>query len=68
MDVTDTIPREGGLLGKASHSDTALLELAEDAILVSSALALFELEADFTSVQGGSGHINILPAPAPQRR
>ena len=61
VDVTATIPREGGLLGKASHSDTALLDLVEDALLAPSALSLFELESGTTSAQGGSGHFHLLP-------
>ena len=52
LDITATIAREGGLLGAASHADTADVELVLDARLEPDTLALFELEAGRAQARG----------------
>ena len=59
IDVTATIAREGGMLGKSSHSDACQLLLVQDASLSPSSLTLFELEEGKAEVKSGSGYFAL---------
>jgi len=56
VDITATIARDGGLLGSGSHSDTAMLDLVEDAVINPVAMDLFELETGTGVSVHGSGY------------
>lgn len=59
IDVKATIARDGGILGKSSHSDSCQLLLVEDASLSPSMLTLFELEEGKAEVKSGSGYFAL---------
>jgi len=59
IDITATIARDGGLLGAGTHSDTAKIELVNDAIIDPVALELFELETGSGLSRHGSGYFTI---------
>ena len=59
IDVTATIAREGGMLGKSTHSDACQLLLVEDASLSPSSISLFELEEGNSEVKSGSGYFAL---------
>eukprot|EP00090_Calanus_glacialis_P028973 TRINITY_DN4645_c0_g1_i5.p1 TRINITY_DN4645_c0_g1~~TRINITY_DN4645_c0_g1_i5.p1 ORF type:complete len:1790 (-),score=673.65 TRINITY_DN4645_c0_g1_i5:326-5671(-) len=59
VDITATIARDGGLLGAGSHSDTAKIELVEDAAIEPTALELFELETGGGVSKYGSGFFTL---------
>ena len=59
VDITATIARQGGLLGSSSHSDTAKIQLVEDAKLAPTSLDLFVLEAGAAAASQGSGYFTV---------
>ena len=59
LDITATIARDGGLLGAASHSDTAMILLVEDARLEPESLELFVLETGEAKSSQGSGYFTV---------
>ena len=60
VDITATISRQGGLLGSSSHSDTAKINLVEDARVSPSNLDLFVLEAGTAGASHGSGYFTVI--------
>ena len=59
LDLTATIPREGGLLGSSSHSDTLQLSLVEQVSLSPPTLDLFEMEVGAAESRGGLGYFSL---------